>query len=279
MRVLPLRPSPSPRVLPAPSAQGPGWGALTAAKLALAPLLVAQGLHVRRRALQLPEAAGPREGEERPLAARRRRRDGLRLLVVGDSSAAGVGVADQRDALAATVARTLADELGRPVRWQLVARTGNTTLEALQQVREIDRLRPADILLTALGVNDVVRQVPPQRSLEQLEALHAEVRERSGARYWLHSALPPVHAFPLLPRPLRWVLGHQAEQLNQVLQQALGDRRDRGVRRLPAHLHECPAERGLMAADGFHPGAAGYAVWGEALGQFLARRWTRLERA
>lgn len=252
--------------------------ALNAAKLALLPVLLAQGLYVRRKALELPEAAGPREGEEAPPPARRRNPEVLRLLVVGDSSAAGVGVAEQRDALAAQVARHLADELGRPVRWQLVARTGNTALEALQQLREHTELQPADILLSAVGVNDVVRQVPRTRTLEQLQALHALARERAGVRYWLHSGLPPMHQFPLLPRPLRWVLGSQAELLNDALQALLGDQQDRGLRRIPAALRHDVVGSGLMAEDGFHPGARGYALWGEALGQFLARRWARLER-
>ena len=62
------------------------------AKLLLSPVLVAQAVVTRGRMPRLPEAAGPRQGEvgSGPL---------LRLLIVGDSSAAGVGVAQQRDAL------------------------------------------------------------------------------------------------------------------------------------------------------------------------------------
>lgn len=254
--------------------------ALTAAKLALFPLLVLQALHVRRKALELPEADGPRQGELLPAPQRQRSSEPLRLLVVGDSSAAGVGVAHQRDALAMQVAAALADELGRPVRWQLVARTGNTVLEALTQLREQieqGQLAQADILLSAVGVNDVVRQVPRSRSIEQLQTLHKLAQDRAGVRYWLHTGLPPMHQFPLLPSPLRWLLGSQAELLNQELHALLGDQRDRALRRLPAALR-CDEVNGLMAEDGFHPGPKGYALWGEAVGQFLARRWGRLDR-
>ena len=34
----------------------------------------------------------------------------------------------------------------------------------------------------------------------------------------------------------------------------------------------------LMAADGFHPGPRGYALWAESLAPFIARRWARVER-
>ena len=50
------------------------------------PLLVAQAVATRRRAPTLPEAEGEREG-------RVGEGDRLALLIVGDSSAAGVGVA------------------------------------------------------------------------------------------------------------------------------------------------------------------------------------------
>ena len=54
-------------------------------KLALSPLLVAQAVATRARLPRLPEAGGARRGEagRGPL---------LRLLIAGDSSAAGVGV-------------------------------------------------------------------------------------------------------------------------------------------------------------------------------------------
>ena len=57
-----------------------------ALKLALAPVLVAQALRTRRRAPVLPEPAGPRQG------CVGQGESELRLLIAGDSSAAGVGV-------------------------------------------------------------------------------------------------------------------------------------------------------------------------------------------
>ena len=61
---------------------------LAICKYALGPVLLAQGLRMRRVALRLPEAAGPREGRVGEPRGRP-----LRLLFLGDSSAGGVGVA------------------------------------------------------------------------------------------------------------------------------------------------------------------------------------------
>src|ERR1700722_13681441 len=110
-------------------------------KILLGPLLLAQGKRMRRTALRLPEAAGERAGR---VASGGGSCD-LKLLFVGDSTMAGVGVAEQTSALVCQVASLLAQRLGRPIRWQLVARSGVDTGQALKFVGE-HALQPADVL-------------------------------------------------------------------------------------------------------------------------------------
>ena len=87
----------------------------------LIPLLVAQALWVRRSVPKLPEASGSRDGVVgigKP----------LRLLIVGDSSAAGVGVPHQNQALVGCLLAALQGKF--LVHWKLLARTGWTTSRA-----------------------------------------------------------------------------------------------------------------------------------------------------
>lgn len=242
---------------------------LQVAKLALAPLLLWQGRQVRRQALRLPEAAGPRSGMagSGELA--------LRLLIVGDSGGAGVGAATQDEALAGRLAQALALHLQGSVHWQLIARTGHTTADALAHLAEA-RVEPADVLVTALGVNDTVAQVSPRRWALQIQQLHELAVQRAGVRYSLHSAVPPMHAFPLLPQPLRWLMGAHAMRMNRMLGRSLLGQTQRGMQALPPHLHGSAAAE-LMAPDGFHPGPAGYKVWGESLAERIARDWAKLK--
>src|SRR5664279_2596643 len=93
-----------------------------AAKVALAPLLVAQAVATRRRAQVLPEAQGPREGELGTGSG-----PALRVLIAGDSSAAGVGVESQEQAVAGHLVRALHGATGRRIAWALRARSGLTT--------------------------------------------------------------------------------------------------------------------------------------------------------
>lgn len=242
-------------------------GALLITQLLLAPVLLLQGGWVRRRALALPEAPGPRTGR---VGAEGAGQAPLRVLIVGDSSAAGVGAAHQSEALAATVARHLHRVLQRPVCWQLIASTGWTSADAVAALSTLpdQALAPADVWVSVLGVNDVVHQVPGRRTLANLEALRGEVQRRCGARQGVFCAAPPMHRFPLLPLPLRWVLGAQAQLLNRRMFAQLPAGGPCTVLDLPPDLNPM---QGLMAADGFHPGPAGYALWGAHLAQHLTR--------
>lgn len=225
---------------------------LTLAKLLLGPLLLWQGRRVRATALRLPEAVGDRA------------LDGgvLRLLIVGDSSAAGVGATHQCEALAGRLAEALAMRLGQPVGWQLVATSGHCSEQALAALQAAQLAR-ADVLVTALGVNDVVGQIAPAVALAALDGIHALAAERAGVRFAVHCAAPPMQSFPLLPQPLRWFFGQQAARFNAALVAKVAGQASRQVLHLPEAMQRDAAA--LMAIDGFHPGPRGYALWAQAL--------------
>lgn len=239
---------------------------LVAARLALAPVLLPQARRVRRDALRLPEAAGARGGVVGEGARR------LDLLVVGDSSAAGVGVADQAQALALPLAQHLQQALQGAVGWQLVARTGVSTREARALLAEADA-GPADVLVTALGVNDVSGQTSAPQYVRELEQLWDEARRRTGARWMLCCGLPPMHLLTALPHPLRWYLGRYADWLDQALQHWT---REHGLGYLSLRW---AADPGMLAEDGFHPGPALYPQWAQRLAQALLAARPRWERA
>lgn len=240
-----------------------GAAGLLAAKFALGPLLLPQSRWLRRNALRLPEAAGPRAGAIGHGAP------GLRLLVVGDSSAAGVGVVDQAQALALPLAARLADALAIPVAWQLIARTGINTAEARALVRQSE-LRPADVVVTALGVNDVSSQTPAGQFIAQTALLWSELQQRTGARWAVLSGLPPMHMLRAVPHPLRWYLGRYAAWLDAAVRDWSGERQ------LGYCALQWTTDPAVLAEDGFHPGPGLYPQWAQRLAQIILQareRW------
>jgi lysophospholipase L1-like esterase len=228
-----------------------------ALKLVLSPLLVAQAVGTRRRAPVLPEAAGPRSGE----IGRGRL---LRLLIVGDSSGAGVGVPSQDMALAGYLSRTLADEGGVRVQWRLVARSGITSAQALALLRD-EHPGPADVAVAVLGVNDVIDQVPTHRAVQHRAALADWLRAEAQVRHVVFAPLPPLDQFPLLPQPLRWIMGRDARRHDAAMARWAATRPD--VSHVPIAIR---LDAGCMASDGFHPGEPVYRACGEALARHIA---------
>jgi len=232
---------------------------LVAAKVALAPVLLVQGQWLRRTALRLPEPEGSRMGtvgEGRPR---------LRVLVVGDSSAAGVGVADQAQALALPLASRLSEQLCGAVSWQLVARTGVNTEQARVLLGE-SQLNAADVAVVALGVNDVSSQTSPARYVEQMEMLWQDVCARTGARWAVFSGLPPMHLMSALPHPLRWYLGRYARDLDAAL------RRWTEAQSLGYCALDWASDASALASDGFHPGPQLYPQWARRLAELVSAR-------
>lgn len=238
----------------------------TVARLALVPLLpllITQAHWARRRAPMLPEAEGPREGRTDLEAGATG--PALRLLLVGDSSAAGVGVATQEQALIGHLVRTLAQESRRAVHWRVIARSGASTPAALALVEEAEPA-PADVAVVALGVNDIVEQIPLPRVMRARGALLRLLRKRFGVAHTVFAPMPPVHQLPLLPDPLRSYAGHEARRLDARV--ARWAARHRAASHVPIDVQ---LTRELMAADGYHPSEPVYRQCGEALARHIHR--------
>ena len=222
------------------------------ATLALGPVLLLQGRMVRRRIPRLSEPPGAREGAsgDGPL---------LRLLIVGDSAAAGVGASHQDQALLGQVVGRLGETYR--VAWTLRAATGATTASTLASLRDCSPTK-YDVAVTSLGVNDITRGVPRTQWRRRQGALRSLLKERFGVERIIVSGLPPMSRFPALPQPLRWYLGVRARQFTRDLRDAVDLTAGCGFVDLGF-----TADAALMASDGFHPGPGIYAIWGQRVAE------------
>ena len=202
---------------------------------------------------RLPEAAGPRSGQAGQGPA-------VGVLILGDSSAAGVGVTHQSAALAGQFVQHLART--HHVTWQLVARSGATTARARALLAGHG---PCDVAITALGVNDVLRHTPARAFAQGQRGLLHDLRARHGARVVLASAVPPLGDFGTFPQPLRAHLGARAARLDRILQAECAIA---GAQHVPFDLHPGPE---WLARDGLHPSATLYAEWGARMAGLVLR--------
>lgn len=229
------------------------WGLI-----GLGPLLLAQGMYVRRTVPRLPEPEGARNGRQ----GQGRR---LRVLIAGDSAAAGVGVTHQDHALAGQLVSALAPDF--QVSWSVVATSGYTTPEIIERLHQTEAA-PFDVAVISIGVNDVTANTSAAQWIAGQQRLHELLTSRFGIQQLLCSTVPPMHLFPSLPQPLRWYLGSRTQHFNDELVRYLGDKVQYDLVQT-----ELSGDSSEMASDGFHPGAPIYAAWAQRLSQSIRQRW------
>ncbi|SNS12655.1 Lysophospholipase L1 [Noviherbaspirillum humi] len=223
------------------------------AAVPLLPFLMLQGRTARRRIPRLPEADGPTEG----IHGTQHGGQPLRLVGIGESTIAGVGVQWQDEAITAQLAAQLSMRFRRSVAWQSLGRNGATLDHGILHLLPALPACHADIVLIGFGVNDTTSFLSPNRWRDKLTQLLDMVNRRLQPSGILLSGVPPVGRFPALPMPLRTVLGLKAATLDNEAR--LVARRYANVSHVP--LPPSILQPHLMASDGFHPSAAGCATW------------------
>lgn len=224
---------------------------------ALSPLLFYQGRQARQEAPRLPEACGEpfgQWGSGTPI---------FRVLVVGESTAAGVGVQSHDQGLASQLARLLHEQSKKTIAWNTHGING-AKLTELRDALKGKTLPRADMVLLSMGVNDTTGLTPRNRFRQELLNIGEDLRALHHGPLQLLS-VPPMHQFTALPSPLRQIMGWRARQLNSVYQQLAGT-----SPREFSHLRYPPvSDTSLLASDGYHPGPAGYRAMAEALAEAL----------
>ncbi len=224
----------------------------------LGPLLWLQGRRVRRTTPRLPEPPGERAGQAGSGPK-------LRVLIAGDSAAAGVGAATQQDALSGQLLRCLSPHFS--VEWRLLAVTGLDS-PGLLRLLQATSASPVDVMIVSIGVNDVTALTTPKRWVRWQTQLAQVIEERFSPMLLVHSAVPPMHAFTALPQPLRWFFGCWAHEFNRQLGFALA-----GEKRHILHTPFLSTVVDGLAADGFHPGPKAYEAWAQSLSQHILATW------
>jgi lysophospholipase L1-like esterase len=228
------------------------------AGIGLGPILLVQGIYVRCVTPRLPEPSGVRYGVHGAGKS-------LRLLVAGDSAAAGVGADSQSSALTGQLVSALAPHFY--LSWRLIARTGHKVHDLLKHIESADQ-EAFDLAVVSVGVNDVTGGTPRKKWQDLLGHLCDLLKSKFGIQYVFLTCIPPMQAFPALPKPLGWYLGKRAASLNRAMSEVTARRED-----CEFVQPVFPLTREFIAADGFHPSSVAYTTWAEHIAAAIRKKW------
>jgi len=230
------------------------------AALALSPLLFIQGKAVRRAVPRLPHAPHPWAGVAPGPSP-------IKVLGIGDSTIAGVGVQDSSQGLTAQFSLALAQRSGRGISWRSVGQSGATTKDILKGFMSEANSEVADVVLVSLGANDAKDLKPLGATITRFEQLLDALEGAHPGAALLFSSLPAFYLFPTLPQPLRAIMYAHAQAIERSVRPLI-ESRSRAVMSPPPPRYSDT----FFAVDGFHPSASGYRDWANfALSDALER--------
>ena len=183
----------------------------------------------------------------------------LRMVWLGDSTAAGVGASDVDHA----IPRQVALGLDRPVVLTGLAVSGDRVADVVDdQVGRLRDLRP-DVVLVSVGANDAVHLTSRADFRRGYDELIAAVP--AGTLIVL-LGVPDMGAPPRYLQPLRGIAGFRGRQIDRVSQAVA---RDTGAVYVDIAGETGPTTRSdtsrYLAADRYHPSDDGYALWAAAV--------------
>jgi len=226
------------------------------------PFVIPQAVRVRRNAPRFPAPSGPRSGVVGKGRA-------LRLLAIGDSIIVGVGARTMENALVGLVAANLASRLERRIHWSAVGSIGATTTKVHRQLLPRVEAQPFDLIIVSAGVNDITALATRAHWRAALDGLLGALGAHSPRAVMALVGIPPLGRFPLLPQPLRSVIGLRGGTFDSVARAVVA--RHPRVTYVPVTLTAGP---GRFSEDGFHPSETSYVAFGDAMAEALHHRWT-----
>lgn len=221
------------------------------------PVYAWQGLGVRRRTHRLspPKNEGNYAiaGEGKP----------LRLFVVGDSSAAGVGVARLESSFAGFLPRFLNELSSRPVYTRVLgmnsATAGHIRDYALPHVEP----RQFDYIALNIGTNDAKNFHTARRFRREFGTLLYALGARFPGATVVWSGVLDLQTVPALPSPLSQILGIRSRLIDRTGRVLCGER---GAVAAPPEWRPVPEN---FSNDGFHASEAGYREWACGIARFI----------
>jgi lysophospholipase L1-like esterase len=186
----------------------------------------------------------------------------LRLAMLGDSSAAGLGVEDSAQTPGALLAGLLARDLGRRVELDLQAATGARSKDLDLQVQRALR-RPLDAAVIMIGANDVTHRVPPAEAAHALGRAIGTLRD-SGVEVVVGTC-PDLGSVKPLLQPLRALARVRSRQMAQAQTVVAVEQGAIAVSLGNLLGGEFATDPHMWSADRFHPSPTGYARVVDAL--------------
>lgn len=227
------------------------------------PVLYIQSRIVRRSVPDLPEALNPKGIIKGSSDSK------FYLLVIGESTMAGVGIDDHKEGFAHSLAKDISQHLKKSVQWEVQAMSGYTAKQIHDELIPKIQMNKADLIVLGTGANDAFALNTPKVFSENIKKVIDQLRSRFRNTNILFINMPPISYFPAFTKLMQFCLGHWV-RLN-------GEKLD-GITKNASNIYfmndEIKPEDWFdryddfeniqdMFSDGVHPSKKTYQLWAQ----------------
>ncbi len=202
-------------------------------------------------------------------------KESIRVLLMGESSIAGVGVRTHVEGIAGSLAKTMAAKYNYSVDWEVIAQSGITAAKAAQNLVPKIPLREFDLIVVGMGANNTFNFHSPYRWKSEVTHLIDRLIQAQPNCPIVFLNMPPVHQLPALPKVFQFLMGTLNSSFHTIL-------KDLTKKYEQVHfsdekisfqkwLRHAPPNSKIkdFFSDGVHPSRLTYKIWGQEMFKYL----------
>lgn len=233
----------------------------------LLPALYFQGKKVMSTIPKLPEATGTTGIAQYTKETNRT----LRLLTIGESTIAGVGVKTHEEGFSGSLAKELSCLLECNMNWTVYARSGFTAKDVLTKLLPTIKEKEFDLIVIGLGGNDAFGLHRPSYWKKYIQKVIDTLRTQYPTTPIVFCNMPPIKEFPAFTPVMKFILGNLVEifgkELDKLIQNYPNVYYHHTIIRMQewAQRFDIKAEASSFFSDGVHPSLLTYQTWAKDL--------------
>ena len=235
----------------------------------LLPILYFQGQKIRKNVPNLPEAKNPK-GYIKTASEKT-----LKLLVIGESTIAGVGVDFHENGFTGALAKEISQKTNQSILWKVYAKSGYTAKMVRKKIILTIEDSTADIIVIGLGGNDAFKLNSPDVWMFQINFLIKTLKRKFPKTPIYFTNMPPIKEFPAFTNAIKFVIGNLVEILGKRLDRRVINKENVHYNNEVIILknwqkrHNLKGDVDVFFSDGVHPSKLTYQTWGKEMAQFI----------
>ncbi len=237
----------------------------------LLPILYFQGKKIKANVPRLPEAKG-RQGLCSVSSERT-----LKMLTIGESTIAGVGVNTHEEGFTGTLAKELSTELKLNIDWKVYAKSGYNAKRINEHIISSIKENPIDLIVIGIGGNDAFELSTPKKWIKDVRELIKSLRLKFENVPILFINMPPIKEFPAFTSLIKFTIGNLVHILGDELEKIVKDFEKVYYYALKVTCNDYIKRYKLLLApddffcDGVHPSKITYQIWAKDVSTYIVQ--------